>query len=127
MINEKRQIPTTQNLSFGTVSTASGTIVSAGSVDLEAGTYAIQYTVAFASNATGYRAISLNSTATPSDIAALGYRFAASSNALNGLQTFVTMTVLDKLSSSTTRYFHVLQNSGSTLNCYPRVFIVKLA
>lgn len=126
MINEKRQIPTTQNQSFGTVSTTSGTLVNAGSVDLEAGTYAIQYTVAFASNATGYRAIGINSTASPSDISALGYRFAASSNAADGLRTFVTMTVLDNLNSSTTRYFHVLQDSGSTLNCYPRVFIVKL-
>lgn len=127
MINEKRQISTTQSLSFGAVSTTSGTIVSTGSVTLEAGVYAIQYNVAFTPNATGYRAIGINSSASPSDIAALGYRFAATATAVDGMQTRVSITVLDSFTSSVTRYFHVQQNSGSTLNCYPRIFIIKLA
>ena len=128
MINEKRQIPTTQELNLGTVSTATEALVNAGSVSLSAGVYAIQYNVAFTANATGYRAIGINTTSTPTDISAHGYRFATRINAVDGGQTVVTFTALDKLSSaSTTFYFHVQQNSGSTLNCYPRIFIVKLA
>lgn len=127
MISERLGIPQTKEVNFGTKSVVTDSIVNVGSTTLDAGVYQMQYSVTFAENSTGYRGIGINVTATPTDLSAHGYRFCERANAVNGDKSVINMVIVDVFTTPVTWYFHVQQNSGATLNCYPRVFITKLA
>ena len=99
------------------VNVESGTTeVSLGSFTVPAGVTLIMATVAWASNATGRRYMSLGDSATTS----WGYLAQSCTNAVNGSTTVQSVTFGRSFSTQTTAYIMGYQNSGSTLTAHIR-------
>ena len=93
------------------VNSASGTNVS--SVSLAAGTWIVSYSALFASNATGRRFITLQSTSTAaSNTATRG----ASCPAVNGGATTLSRCAVVTLTATTTEYLNVYHTAGTAIN-----------
>ena len=119
------------NKNFGTFSVASGTTIGNfdsvnGSVNftLPAGSWLVTVTVAFASNATGRRVACLASSSSGSQ---LGYNVLATNAAVSGTYTVLQFVAPLKPDIETTYYINGYQNSGSSLNVYPRFHAVRVA
>ena len=110
--------------SLAVVSIASGdTWVSVGSVSLSAGAYLIIGSGAFAANATGYRGLALSGIEAPSG---LFTRDLAQSAGADGSNTVLQTMRYFAFNSASTVYLVARQNSGSALNLYPRITVIRL-
>lgn len=99
------------------VSVASSAYKSLGYVQLTKGTWLVEYTAQFASDATGRRIAFESGDAddyTASDLRAGG----VSANAVSGGGTYLHGSRIVALTSDDIRYLNVWQNSGSALSCY---------
>lgn len=108
---------------------ASGTLTKVGEVTLQPGTYIIQYTCQFQSNANGgYRQCGFSTNTTNIDGGGDGSwdSRAVASGVIT--QTWVTMPVIVSASdypNGRTFYMLARQNSGSSLTVYPRAYFLK--
>lgn len=116
---------TNQQLRTETVSLESGTAwKSTGkSITLDPGTWVVNAGITFSSNATGVRKCCLSAT---DGGAQLGYLQLDTKNAVSGQPTPLGTTTILTPTAQTTYYLSAMQNSGSALNCYPRIFAVRL-
>lgn len=109
----------------GTVSRASGTSwKTVQRFQVNPGAWVVTATCAFASSATGRRALCISST---EDGNMMGYNVFDSKNGVDGATTGLQCVFFLNLQTATDFYLNVYQNSGSTLNCYPRVHMIKIA
>ena len=107
------------------VSVATGTGKAICSHEFGPGVYAIVGHVQFASNATGYRACAFSTTS--GSVPESGYgSMQASTNALNGRQTHLSVSLIWSVSSTSTLYLNALHNRGSALNVVGQIRWVKL-
>ena len=112
------------NLSKDVSSVASGTsFTSLYNFDIATGTYILNITVVWASNATGRRCAGLSTNTSTTN---QGYHMVDNQAAVNGAKTFCHMTQVIKLTSATTYYVLGYQNSGSALGAEIRVNYIKL-
>ena len=89
------------------------------------GTYLISIHANFPSNATGRRQMVLSTSQDSSS--AVARRFMESKNAVNGTATYLNLTAVVVVPSSTTYYINVQQNSGSSLSVTWEYSYVRLA
>jgi len=114
-----------KTLNGGTVSRASGTSwKTVQQFTINPGAWVVTASCAFASNATGRRALCISGT---EDGSMLGYNVYDTKNAVDGATTSLQCVFFLNLQTATNFFLNVYQNSGSTLNCYPRVHIIKIA
>jgi len=109
----------------GTVSQASGTSwKTVQRFSVNPGAWVVTASCAFASNATGRRALCISNT---EDGNMMGYNVFDSKNAVDGSTTGLQCVFFLNLQTATDFYLNVYQNSGGALNCYPRVHMIKIA
>lgn len=99
--------------SYNNVTVKTATITNLGSHTFSAGTWLLEYYVAFSSNATGFRRIMISNTSTGD----VRDRFAQMMmTAISGTETRIKVLTIQSISSNnTTLYFNGVQNSGSKL------------
>lgn len=100
--------------------TATGTTV--GTVTIPKGTYLFTFTVAFDSNATGFRAVTIGTGTTIS----LRSRYTNKVQACNGTNTYIVLPIVYNLNNPTTYNVNCMQNSGSALGVSVYAAKVKL-
>lgn len=111
-------------ISSATVSVPSGSATVIGSVSLPRGISFVQMGVSFTSNATGYRQVLLSEA---SDLStSYGAVAMSRTNAVSGVDTIINMCCAISLSSAKTIYIGAVQNSGSSMNVFPRVKVVSI-
>lgn len=110
------------NGSATNVSTATDTTL-CNSGSLSAGTYIIKAVVQFAANTSGRRVIFLTKSSTGGNIDRYTLMQSAPSPSNT---TYVELTYITTISSTTTYYLRAYQNSGSTLSCLGGIEYVKL-
>lgn len=108
------------------ISTTSGTTKNLDSISLAPGTWLVTYSVEFASNATGRRAMTLttnNTSITSTPV------YMVSGAPANGMATNLSRTqvIVNSGTSNITRYLNAYQNSGSALNCRSCIQAVRIA
>lgn len=107
------------------VSVATGTGKAICSHEFGPGVYVIVGHVQFASNATGYRACAFSTTS--GSVPESGYASTqASTMALSGRQTHLSVSLIWSVSSTSTLYLNALHNRGSALNAVGQMRWVKL-
>lgn len=100
-------------------SASSGTWTESVSVTLEPGTWVITFGGQFTSNATGYRAITIDS---PQNIG----RYSPTQQAVNGDVTRMNAALVRTYRSTTTVKLYGYQNSGSSSNFYGYLEAVRV-
>ena len=115
--------PTYTNISTGSVSVPSSTGTELESFTLQPGVYLVNYGATFTSNATGYRTLYISTTTSISDAI---YSGAIRTNATDGASTWLSGSLLLRVSTATTFYFAATQNSGSSLTVSGNVRYSKL-
>ena len=108
--------------STSTASCASGTSTKVSDITLAAGTWIIVANAAWGgTSGTGYRQISIGDNATDPARAV-----SAVVMPINGKQCNQQVVRIVTLSASTSIGVYCLQNSGSTITCYPYVYAVRI-
>lgn len=112
--------------SISSVSTTSGTTKNLDSIVLAPGTWLVSYSVEFASNASGRRAMTLttnNTSITSTPV------YMVSGAPANGMATNLSRTqvIVNSGTTNITRYLNAYQNSGSSLNCRSCIQAVRIA
>ena len=90
---------------------------------LPTGLYVIIYMIRFASNSSGRRYMSINST---NEEGSMGIINQVNSVAVNGDYTYMQLTSFINATSETTIYFRAYQNSGVALGIAPRYNVLKI-
>lgn len=108
------------------ISTTSGSTKNLDSIVLAPGTWLVSYSVEFASNSSGRRAMTLttnNTSITSTPV------YMVSGAPANGMATNLSRTqvIVNSGTSNITRYLNAYQNSGSALNCRSCIQAVRIA
>lgn len=106
-----------------TYNLASGSIKNFKSWKFAPGTYVINCMVLFPSNSTGYRGLYFGSTTTGGGENRLS---SITRPAASGMDTIISLAMMKRFSSETTRYFNAYQNSGSQLTITYGVQVLKI-
>lgn len=104
------------------VSLASGSAAALETITLATGKYLVMYGIQFANNANGYRRLYFQETS----VSAIT-RFASTQNAVTGTLTNMNATCVYNVESQTEYALYAQQNSGSALDVYYYLRIVRLA
>lgn len=86
------------------------------------GTYLVEYGGGFASNATGYRAVGINT----DNSSFSANRWTPTAAAVNGQQTRMTVFRIYNITSASNFYVWAYQNSGSSLTLQAYIRVVRL-
>lgn len=116
-------IPNITSVGSSNLSVASSTNTNAGDMTLSAGLWLVTVTARWTANATGYRQCWLSTTSTGS---AKDFGSVVSYPACNGVITSEQLTCYISISSQTTYYIVVNQNSGGALNVNTRYSACRL-
>lgn len=116
--------PTYSAVSSSTVSVNSGTDTAIKSVSLTPGFYIFNFGASFAANETGSRLIAIATSTAASNAA---YSAGQKARALSGETTWISLTTVFQVTSTTTYYCIARQNSGSALNVTGAYRYIKLA
>lgn len=108
------------------ISTTSGSTKNLDSIVLAPGTWLVSYSVEFASNSSGRRAMTLttnNTSITSTPV------YMVSGAPANGMATNLSRTqvIVNSGTTNITRYLNAYQNSGSSLNCRSCIQAVRIA
>ena len=108
----------------GTIPLTTGTSwQNVDSITLTSGQWIINANVVFASNATGRRAICFSGTSVGGQT---GFDVLDIRPAVDGSYTTCRFTVIGNIENDGTYYINAYQDSGSTLNAYPRIRCAKI-
>lgn len=115
-------------LDSGNKTVPNNSLYEMGDVTLMPGTYVIDFTCTFASNATGYRQIGFSPDNT--DITGYGLAWSDTRGAVNGAATQTEVVGVAEVSATAYPngqkfYFLALQNSGGNLQGTPRCYAFK--
>ena len=116
--------PTYSAVNSSTVSAASATDTVIKSVSLAPGIYIFNFGASFAANETGSRLIAVAASTAASNAA---YSAGQKARALSGETTWISLTTVFQITSTTTYYCIARQNSGSALNVTGAYRYIKLA
>ena len=116
-------LPSITSVGASDVSVASGTTTNMGSITLPAGLWLVTVTARWSANASGYRQcwLSISSTGSAKDFGSV-----VSYPAVNGAITSEQLTCFISISSQTTYYIVVQQNSSSSITCNTRYSTCRL-
>ena len=115
----------TGQTSGGTVSLASQTSgwTNVQTITIQPGTWIYKITVAFADNGNGIRKACMSST---SGGGQTGVDTLQVTHAVSGTYTVLQIVFFYTATETTTFYVNAYQDSGSTINCYPRLHYLKI-
>jgi hypothetical protein len=105
-------------------SVATSTNAALASLSVPAGVWIIQASVTFATNATGYRFVCIDTTSAHVD---MSRGLCQAVPGTSGTSTVVQATRFVSISAKTTYYCNAKQNSGSTLSCSGQLRAIRIA